>query len=349
MSDQPKLVRNLLIIDDEKGAADAVARYFRLVENWHPQVAQDGDSALRIVTEEQIDVALIDIRMPGMNGLEVLKRIKEKAPRCVSVMLTAVDDAAIAVEALKLGAFDYVNKPVVLHELERTILSALEKDRLVRENHDYQVNLEAKVAEQTAALRSVNEELKQANREIVVALSGGIEAKDEYTKGHSYRVTKYALALGAAVGLDEGRLKTLEVGALLHDIGKIGVLDAILHAPRQLTDEEFLHVKRHPVVGFNIVENIAFLGEAKMVIRNHHERFDGGGYPDALAGENISLLARITGVADVFDALTSDRPYRTAFGLEDALGMLQEMAGDHLDAQLVALFLDKSVYRVEGL
>jgi putative two-component system response regulator len=339
--------RTILIVDDETEAASAVARYFRPDRGWRPTVAHDGAEALEQAAVTPPDVALIDIRMPGMSGMEVLKRLKEVNPRCVMVMLTAVDDAATAMEALKNGATDYVHKPVSLFDLEHTIRSAIEKEGLRFENIDYQKNLETKVAEQTKSLRSLNEALERTNLEIVSALTYAIEAKDEYTRGHSRRVTEYAMALGRVVGVNGGRLRTLEVGALLHDVGKIGVSDEILHAPRELTDAEFEMVRRHPEVGDKIVEHIPMLDDARKIIRHHHERYGGGGYPDGLVGEGIDLLARITGVADIYDALTSDRPYRAPYGADEAVAVLRDMAGSHLDPQLVALFVDRRIYLLE--
>jgi HD-GYP domain-containing protein (c-di-GMP phosphodiesterase class II) len=186
--------------------------------------------------------------------------------------------------------------------------------------------------------------LRKTNMDIVRALSSAIDASDPYTNGHSLRVTAYSVGIGRQLGLPSDMLEALEYGSLLHDIGKIGVMEAILSKPGRLTMDEYEHIRKHPVIGDTIISSIDFLGKMRPIVRNHHERFDGSGYPDGLKSTSIDIMARIVSVADTYDAITSDRPYRVAMSRERALAILAESRGSQLDPELVDVFVDNKVY-----
>ncbi|MGK7346468.1 MAG: HD domain-containing phosphohydrolase [Candidatus Nitrospinota bacterium M3_3B_026] len=334
---------SVLVVDDEVPACLTLERFLQK-RGYGARSVHTGEEAVRSVKESAPDIVVLDIKMPGMDGIETLKRIRKINEDMVVIMLTALDDVETALITIREGADDFLRKPVVLPELEHYITSALEKRRLVRENRDYQENLEKKVAEQTAELRSMNEYLKKTNLEIVRSLSEAIEAKDPYTRGHCRRVTNLSMALARKAGIDDGKLETLEYGCLLHDIGKIGVRGAVLNKPGRLTPEEFEHVKKHSEIGDRIIASVDFLRSARMIVRNHHERYDGKGYPDGLKGDGMSDLVKISVIVDAYDAMTSDRPYRTAMSVERALSILKENAGSQFDPELVEIFIREKVY-----
>lgn len=334
---------DVLIVDDEAAACQPLERFLKK-KGYETKSVHDGLKAVERVEKSPPDIVLLDIKMPGLNGIETLKKIRKTCDFCIVIMLTAVDDTETALTCIKEGAYDFLRKPVVLAELLHAIESSLEKRRLIQENLDYQKNLEKKVEEQTAALKAINEYLRKTNLDIVRALSEAIEAKDPYTRGHCSRVTSLSLSLGRQVGLDEKQMEALEYGALLHDIGKIGIRGAVLNKPDVLTKEEFKHIQTHPVIGDNIVSNVDFLKIAKEVTRSHHERADGKGYPDGLSNEQIGILARIAIIADAFDAMTSDRPYREGMPVEKAINIIEKNKGKQFDPELSNIFIEKKLY-----
>lgn len=345
-SNEPKNI-NILVVDDEKEACSLLALFLEQ-EGYDVTAVYDGPDALEVVKSGHLDIVLLDIRMPKMNGIEVLRRIKEISEDVIVIMETAVDDLETAMLAVKEGASDFLRKPVNLFELSLSIEKALDKRRLIFENREYQKRLEEKVAEQTATLRKLYLDLKRANLDIVRALSETIEAKDPYTKGHCGRVAIYSLNLGKAMRLSQEQLEALEYGALLHDIGKIGIHGAVLNKPDKLSDEEYEHVKTHPERGDHIIWDIDLLKEARTLVRQHHERHDGKGYPDGLSGGQLGILARIIIIADAYDALTSDRPYRKGMPRERAISTLRENKGTQFDPELLDVFIDKKLYQING-
>jgi HD-GYP domain-containing protein (c-di-GMP phosphodiesterase class II) len=249
-------------------------------------------------------------------------------------MITAVADVATAVSALSVGAMDYLMKPFHLEEVRARVRQALEKRRLILENRGYQQGLEARVAEQARRLES----LFVAS---IQSLADALEVKDPYTHGHSLRVSGYSVAIARAIGLDAESIQQIEIGGHVHDIGKIGVREAVLNKPGPLTEEEYQHIMTHPVVGWRILSPL--LRDVPMalnVVRWHHERWDGSGVPDHLVGEAIPIEARIAAVADTFDAMTSVRPYRPGVPLPDTLAELRRNSGTQFDPVCVAAFFD---------
>jgi putative two-component system response regulator len=263
------------------------------------------------------DLVLLDVQMPGINGYEVCRRIKSNpASRLVPVvMITSLDRTADRVSALEAGADDYMTKPVDRVELVARVRSALR-------------------------LKSVYDSLDSAEQ-VIFALAAAVEAKDPFTEAHTHRVAEAARRIGVRLGLPASDLDTLYRGGLIHDIGKIGVPDAILLKPGPLDAEELMSMHLHPIIGENIVAPLRSGTDLLPIIRNHHEHYDGSGYPDRLAGENIPRLARIVAVCDAFDALVNDRPYRQRKTQDEALAILRGGAKRQWDPEVVQLFINE--------
>lgn len=298
------------------------------------------DEALELMGLQDFQLVLSDIMMPGRNGIELLEEISEGYPDTAVIMVTAVADMATAIRALKTGAYDYVTKPFNMDEVEISIQRAFEKRRLLIANREYRDHLEQKVAEQTESIR-------QAFMGAVASLVEALEAKDAYTKGHSSRVTEIAVILAGESGMSDSEVEKIKLAGTVHDLGKIGVPDSILNKPGKLTDEEFSEIKKHCATGERILKAVILDSEVLAIVRHHHERFGGGGYLDAISGEEIPLGSRILAVADAYDAMTSDRPYRDALPVARAISELKEYRGSQFDPGIVGLFLkvhDKLVY-----
>jgi len=320
-----------LIVDDEPRLRQVLVRLMSR-DGFACADAPDGAAALAQMEREPASLVLSDLRMPGMDGVELLRRLRERWPDTVVVMITAVADVEVAVSCLALGAVDYLTKPFNLDEVRARVRQALEKRRLILENRDYQRRLEDRVAEQSQRL----ERLFLASMQ---SLADALEVKDPYTRGHSVRVSLYATAIAEALGVDDDTLRQLSLGGHLHDIGKIGVREAVLNKPGPLSDDEYAHIMTHPVVGWRLLKPL--LGDAPLalaVVRSHHERWDGSGVPDALVADAIPFEARIVAVADSFDAMTSHRPYRQGLTIEAARAELRRCAGAQYDPRVVAAF-----------
>jgi putative nucleotidyltransferase with HDIG domain len=285
--------------------------------------------------------------MPGRNGLELLSEVAALNPSAVVVMISGSQNIETAIEALRRGAFDYVTKPFALQEVELAVERALKHQALLEANRRHERELERLVQTRTAQLKEMNvtlnamfEDLYLNYRATLAALAKALEARDAETRGHSQRVVAYCLRLGQQLGLSDREMVGLEHGALLHDIGKIGTPDAILLKPGALTPEEWDVMRQHISHGAEILFGIKFLQDATWVVTQHHEKWDGSGYPVGLRGEQISLNARIFAVADAVDAITSDRPYRAGRPFEVAAEELKACAGAHFDPRVVEAFLE---------
>lgn len=320
----------VLVADDDP----AIRRALRLMLEGAYRVdeAGDGAEALRRFEADGADLVLSDLQMPGLSGLELLRRVKALDDTAAFIILTGAGTVENAVQALRQKADDYLVKPFNVDEVLLACARALEHRRLVRENRGYQQHLEARVAEQARQIESL---LADAIR----ALATAIDARDDYTGGHVERVARYAAATGRMLGLGGEELRALWVGALLHDVGKIGISDVILRKPAALTDEEYAEMKRHPEVGARVMESSSFLRPGLPAVLHHQERWDGSGYPYGLAGEEISLQGRIVAVVDTYDAIVSSRPYRVAGTCDGALAEIRACAGTQFDPRVVAAFL----------
>jgi len=313
---RPGRMPAVLVVDDVEANRELIKACLSEVE-CDVRTAEDGLEALRSIERSRPDLVLLDVQMPGMDGLEVCRRIKglEGGSLLPVVMITALDKTSDRVRALTSGADDYMSKPVDRVELVARVRSALK-------------------------LKRVYDSLDSAER-VIYALAAAVEAKDPYTEAHTERVARSARRLGERMGLSDDELDTLYRGGIIHDIGKIGVPDNILLKPGELDAEEQTRMHLHPIIGENIVAPLQTGGELLPMIRHHHERFDGNGYPDRLAGDDIPLLARILSVCDAYDALTSDRPYRPRQSHDAALAVLRQGAGRQWDPRVVRFVLEE--------
>ncbi|MGE5341457.1 MAG: HD domain-containing phosphohydrolase [Candidatus Omnitrophota bacterium] len=329
----------IIIADDEADIRELLGDFLQ-GEGYECLLAADAFNALELFkTTSDIDLVMSDIRMPGKTGLDLLQEIKALDDDVMVIMISAVKDIESAITAMSRGAYDYVAKPFKLNEVGLIAKKAIEKRRLILENREYQKTLELKVEERTKELNHALQKLDQTYIFTLRALVTALDTRDEETQGHSLRVVKYTLKLAEFMGIrQEKQIKVLEYGALLHDIGKIGIPDAILKKPGKLTPDEWEVMKTHPQVGYKILHRIEFLEEASQIVLHHHEQFDGSGYPAGLKGDDIPLGARIFTVADTLDAMTSERPYRKALSFEIASQELIRCTHIQFDKRVVDAF-----------
>ena len=335
----------ILVVDDDTAVRELLVE--GLDTFGYPSVsASDIDEAFATVKREPIGLVLSDIDMPGGDGLQLLKRIKEHDADLDVIMVTGAVDADTAVQAIRRGASDYVTKPFNLDEVQIVVERTLEKRRLILENRAHQERLEELVAQRTQEVlekkREVEglfEELEGTYESTLQALVTALDLRDNETHGHSYRVVEYAVLVAERLGVTEPDLTWIRRGAILHDVGKIGVPDAVLRKPGKLNSAEWEEMHRHPEMGYSMLKHIPFLEPALDIVLCHQERFDGTGYPRRLKGEEIPLGARIFAVVDTFDAMTSDRPYRAALGVREVREELQRCKGTQFDPQVVEAFL----------
>ncbi|AII61516.1 HD domain-containing phosphohydrolase [Dehalococcoides mccartyi] len=326
----------LLIVDDEELIRQLLRVKFS-GENYQCLTAVNGIEAIELIKGIQIAVVLLDINMPGKTGIETLQDIKTLKPDTEVIMATAINDIEIALKCLRLGAYDYVIKPFNLEELIHITKRAQEHRRLILENRSYQLELEKKVSERTEELRQALDKLKTASLDTIFRLSRAAEYKDEDTGMHIRRIGRYAAQIAETMGLPAEQIESFLYAAPMHDIGKIGIPDHILLKPGTLTPQEWEIMKQHTIIGANILEGAAseIIKQGAVIALNHHEKWDGSGYPNGLKGENIPLAGRITAIVDVFDALTSKRPYRLqSFSVPEALKMIEENVGKQFDPEI---------------
>jgi putative nucleotidyltransferase with HDIG domain len=326
----------ILIVDDEAEITEILADL--LSADYECLRAGSAEQALAQLRASQFQLVISDITMPGMSGLEMIPHVKALSPDTVVVMISGMQTVESAIGALRLGAFDYLMKPFDLRQVEAVVGRALEHYELVVAKQRYENHLEELVEQRTAELDRALNSLEGAYRSTLKALTAALETRDSETHGHSERVVSYSLRLGREYGLNSEEMKSLEFGSLLHDIGKIGVPDSILRKPAKLTEEEWVRMREHPLHGQQILRGIEFLQGAARVVAQHHEKWDGTGYPLGLRGVEIDINARIFAVADAFDAITSDRVYRRGKSYEAAAQELDDWAGRQFDPKVVEAF-----------
>ena len=318
-----------LVVDDEPRLRQVLVHLMRN-DGFRCFEAGNGVEAVEILEKQPVTLIMSDLRMPKMDGIELLKQVRTRWPDTAVVLITAVADVEVAVSCLSNGAMDYLTKPFHLEEVRARVGQALEKRRLILENRDYQERLEERVAAQATRL----EKLFLAG---IQALAEALEVKDPYTRGHSVRVSQYSAIIARTLDVSSEMDRQIRLGGHVHDIGKIGVREEVLNKPARLTEDEYRHIMTHPVVGWRILAPL--LSDAPIalnVVRSHHERMDGAGVPDGLRGDLIPLEARIVAVADALDAMTSNRPYRIAEKtFEEALAELEKYCGSQFDRHVV--------------
>jgi len=317
----------VLIVDDEYIGRETLQSVLE-GEGYELEMAENGLQAIEKAKQLLPDVILLDVMMPGMTGFEVCQRIRSdpQIAEIPIIILTALDDRESLLNALKAGADDFISKPFDRYELRARLLGITRLNR-------YQ-----KLLQERAKLREVNAQLLNAYEATIESLSHALDLRDRETEGHSRRVTEVTIKLAQALAISDEDIVQIRRGALLHDIGKIGIPDSILHKPDTLTGEEWSIMRKHPQFAHDMLSPIEYLQPALDIPYSHHEKWDGTGYPRGLKGEEIPMSARLFAIADVWDAVTSDRPYRTAWTDEQALAYIREQSGKHFDPKVVDLF-----------
>jgi response regulator RpfG family c-di-GMP phosphodiesterase len=328
----------VLIVDDDP-ALRKILSVMLTHADFRCRTAACGEEALALLESEPTDVVISDLRMPGISGMDLLIEVRERYPHLAFLMVTGQDETRVGVRAMQLGADDYLLKPfdadVVLGSLER----ALQKKKLEREVQEYRLHLEEMVSERTQQLRTALQQTERSYEDTLEALGAAIDLRDSPTAGHSRRVFLYSMELAKSIGGLEQEIRTIAMGAWLHDIGKLAIPDRILLKPGPLTDSEWEIMRRHARIGYELVKSISFLAGAAEIVLTHHERFDGSGYPQKMNGDEIPVGARIFAVADTLDAMTSDRPYRAALPLQAARDVIERGSGTLFDPLVAAAFL----------
>ena len=334
----PADAKKILIVDDERSIREILAEALEEF-GYAPSPVHDASAALEHLADNPVDVVLSDIEMPGMTGLQLLAEIRDRFPEVDVVMATGVVDTQVAVNAIRRGAADYVTKPFNFDEVDIVLQRTLDLRHLRREDKARKENLEKLVAERTREVQQLLEQLEASYESTLRALVTALDFRDNETQGHSLRVVEYAVVVGKEMGLTEDELVWIRRGAILHDVGKIGIPDAILRKPGKLDRDEWEEMQRHPQMGYDMLRDIPFLKPALDIVLAHQERFDGNGYPNGLKGTEIPLGARIFAVVDTFDAMTSDRPYRAALSIEEACAEIARCAGTQFDPSVSEAFL----------
>jgi putative nucleotidyltransferase with HDIG domain len=330
----------ILVVDDEETIREIVSS---MLSGAHFQTRQAGSGieALAILESgEEFDLVLSDLMMAEMDGIALLERAKERYPDMPIVMVTAVHDIQVALQALRNGAYDYLLKPFEREQLLATVRRAMENRRLKRENDAYRTNLEALVAARTQQWKTALSDLEKSYDITLEALGDALDLKDAETYGHTRRVTAFAIAMARKMGLSKEEINVIARGAFLHDIGKMAIRDDILRKPGKLTAEEMAIMMEHCYLGYKIISRIPFLAEAAEIVYAHQEHYDGTGYPRGLKGDEIPLGARIFAIADTLDAMRSDRPYRDAQSIQAVRKEIETWSGRQFDPQVVKVFLE---------
>ena len=301
----------VLVVDDEPAACSLLSILLG-PPDYSCATASNGEEALLTLRREPFDAVVSDLQMPGMSGIELLCEVRRRYRHLAFLVTTGVDDVDVGVEAMRSGADDYLVKPLTESVVVASLERALHKQRLEQQVENYRQHLEEMVVERTRQLQKALQRVEGSYEDTLRALGAAIDLRDRETGGHSQRVCRYSLKIARAMSWSDQQLGSLARGAYLHDIGKLGVPDNILLKPGPLTAEERTLMQQHVQIGFELVKGIPFLVDAAEIILTHHERHDGSGYPGGLKAEEIPPSARIFAVADSFDAITSDRPYRRA-------------------------------------
>jgi len=332
----------ILIVDDDESVTSFLSVSL-IQEGFLCQTANSASEALTIIRKNKqkpFNLIILDMIMPVMTGIELLEQLQRHFSFVGVVVISADKNLTLAVDAMKKGALDFITKPFQIDIVMPRIHKALERIRLERENREYQEYLEEKVESRTAALIEKHRSLQKLFINTVEAIARAIEAKDPYTVGHSKRVSKYCSHIAHKMGLESSETHDIEVAGLLHDVGKIGIPDAILGKPNRLSIEEYESIKEHPLISLKIIEPIQELGKVRDYVKYHHEKWDGTGYPEGLRGEDIPMGARVLSVADAFDTMWIGRQYHAAWSLDDVIMEFQKNRDTQFDGRVVNAFVD---------
>lgn len=323
----------ILVVDDDTSNLK-MASYILGGAQMRVSCLKAGGDAVRFLQENRPDLILLDVHMPGMDGFQTMQAIRENetAADIPVIFLTADDDSDTEKRGLELGAQDFIKKPFVPEVLLLRVRHTIDLSRL-------QADLEREVQKKTREIAAQHEKLERISMQIVKALSGAVDAKDTYTNGHSLRVAEYSREVAHRAGLSKEMQNDIYMMGLLHDVGKIGVPDAIINKPEHLTEEEYSVIKTHPVMGAGILKNIKDFPKLITGARWHHERYDGKGYPDGISGDEIPLEARIIAVADAYDAMSSRRSYRDVLPQEIVRSEIEKGKGTQFDPVMADIAL----------
>ncbi|HNH05416.1 MAG TPA: response regulator [Anaerolineales bacterium] len=332
-NERPKI----LIIDDDAVARAAVEGLLAS-EPYETYFASNGFDGISMAVNLHPDVVLLDVMMPKMNGFEVCRSIRSmpEIAEAPIILITSLDDHESRIQGLRAGADDFVTKPYNSMELFARLQTILRLNRYRR------------IAEQKEELQTLNKQLLVAYNKTIEGWSQALDLRDRETEGHTQRVMNLTIRFAKAVGFSEADLEHVRRGSLLHDVGKLGIPDAILHKAAKLTDEEWFIMRKHPVYAYQWLSSIDFLEPALDIPYCHHEKWDGSGYPRGIKGEAIPISARLFAIVDVWDALCSDRPYRSAMSKTDALDYIRSESGTHFDPELVKIFTELVKDEIEG-
>ncbi|MFQ5844037.1 MAG: HD domain-containing phosphohydrolase [Planctomycetota bacterium] len=343
----------ILVVDDEPMIRE-ILRDALEQDGCAVAEAENGRVACEWIERESFDLICTDVKMPVMDGFSLMKWMGRRTEEVPVIVVTSFADIDVAVDAIRLGAYDYIVKPFNISQVTISVRRALERRRLMLENLEYKKRLEEKIFEKTMDLMRKNKEVERQAKHLkdllldlresydatLEALVQAIESRDSETKHHCRRVQEYALMLADRVGVTPEERINIGYGALLHDVGKIGVPDAILLKPDTLTEEEWSTMRNHTLIGYKMVSRIKFLKGATDIVLYHHERWDGSGYPYRISGEDIPLGARIFSVIDAFDAIASERVYKEAVPVDEALCEIGRCSGTQFDPTIVQKFLE---------
>jgi len=338
LKDHSDSKRRILIVDDEAGIVRLLAELLRDA-GYACLGCHSSIEALHLISTQRFNLVLSDVHMPGIDGMELLRLVRKEHPQLPVVIVTGEGDIRIGVQAMKAGAYDYLLKPLNLGAVIVSVKQVIERRQMEEELENYRLHLEDMVEQRTAQLRNAVARIEQNFEETLQALATALELRDTGTSGHSRRVMAYALQIAKAMQCNKELLHSITLGALLHDVGKIGIPDAILMKKKSLSPQERAVMQTHVIRGYNLLKCIAFLSDAAEIVLNHHERFDGMGYPQGLMGTEIPMGARIFAVADTLDVMTSDRPYHRANTFAAAREEIIRQSGKQFDPAVVTAFL----------
>ena len=328
-ADEPSLVTTL-VVDDEAPVREVLTRFLAGLGH-EPVEAADGAEAVAVMKRRKVTLILLDVRLPDTSGLDLVRILLDHEPHAAILMLTAVNDAHTAALCMQRGAMDYLVKPVDLADLERSIARAISRRRDLIEQAETQAWLKQEIVQRGAELRRERGNLERISVATLESLVNALEAKDPYLRGHSARVADFAALVAAEMGLTDEQIEYVRTAGRLHDIGKIGIREDVLAKQGPLTEAEFEHVKTHVTIGAQILAPLTHLRDVISYVRSHHERADGSGYPDGLPAKAIPVGARILGAAEIFDALTTARPYQEKMTPEQAVHRMRDLVGTVID------------------